>query len=275
MLNQKAITRISNFGTFCIFLFLLFISCDSFDFCDGSVSPLDSRIMFSVGEDHDCFYTNCEPSIVLRMETEKDYGCCNYSIETGVFVMREAVYVSLKGIYKPSLCLTSIGPACSARYLQLSPGIYSLNFLYDDRVEAYELVITDDAIRVEGGGFNLTKPTARLTWRYPSKSFAYLCGSTIETSWICDDFADSLLSTGLFSEFSFPDSGQIPYRVSSGGHYYDMPGRYFLYQNETDFDTAGAVLERYAKEVTSQYVGNGITLRNWTDRWFVSWMLED
>lgn len=275
MMNQKVITRISNIGTSCIFLFLLLISCDSFDSSDGSVSPLDSRIKFSVGEDHDSPCDNCEPSIVLRMVTEKTYGCCNYRIETGVFVTRRAVYVSLEGIYKPSICLTAIGPASSVRYMQLSPGTYSLNFLHDDRVETYELVITDDAIRIDGEGSFLTEPEARLTWRYPPKSFAYLCGSTIETSWICDDFADSLLSTGLFSEFSFPDSGEIPYWRSTGGYYYNMPGRYFLYESEADFDTAGAVLERYAKEVTSQYIGNGITLRNWKDRWFVSWMLED
>jgi hypothetical protein len=82
------------------------------------------------------------------------------------------------------------------------------------------------------------------------------------------------LSTGRFEAFTFPDSGEIPYPREGGGHHYDMPVRYFRYETEADYDTAGAILERYSKEIISQYSGASISFYNWRDKAFHYWLLE-
>jgi len=120
----------------------------------------------------------------------------------------------------------------------------------------------------------VTATECELYWRYPPNSFAYLCGTTIETSWICDDFLDSMLYHVSIIEFEFPDSGEICYPRASQGHYYDMPARYFFYEREADFDSAGAVLKRYTEQVISQYSGVGIHLIGWNNKDYMSWLFR-
>jgi hypothetical protein len=209
------------------------------------------------------------------MQTEKIYGCYNFGIESEVDITGDVVSVSLQGIYKPSICLTALGPALAARALNLAAGSYVLRFSLEDRVDEYEVTVTDEAMAVSVVDADFTGPLTLLTWRYPRESFAYLCGTKTETSWICDAFLDSLLWTGRLGEFEFPDSGDIPYPRASSGHYYDTPARYFQYETEADFDSAGALLASYSREVISQHEGVGIYLVNWRNKWFRSWQLEE
>jgi hypothetical protein len=242
---------------------------------DGSLVPIEGRIMFRVAEEYGCGHGSCEPSIFLLMNTEKIYGCCNFEIWSKVFRVHDRVSVDLQGIYKPWICLTSLGPATSTDALELATGSYHLRFCLEDRADEYEVTVTADAVAVHEVDADFTEPLTRLTWRYPRNSFAYVCGTMTETSWICGAFLDSLLSTGRFAEFVFPDSGSIPYPLASSGHYYDAPARYFRYVNEADYDTAGAVLGRYSRDVLSQQHGVSLYLLNWRQKWYRSWVPTD
>ena len=71
----------------------------------------------------------------------------------------------------------------------------------------------------------------------------------------------------------FPEYGQIPYPASSDGHYYEMPAKYFIYENERDFETAGEILRVYSNNIVSQYEGVGIKLINWKNKIYRSWLL--
>lgn len=242
---------------------------------DGSLDPIEGRVLFRLAEWHACPGDICEPSIVLMMETEKIYPCFNYHIESKISVFSNTINVRLCGIYIPWICFTALGPARSTQVLELAPGEYDLRFLLGCGADRYEVTITDEALVTTERSAGFTEPLSRLTWRYPHESFCYLCGTTTETSWICDAFLDSLTARGLFVEFAFPDSGDIPYPRASEGHNYDMPGRYFRYTNEADFDTAGAILERYSREVISQHPGVSLSLWNWKNKRFLSWLMED
>ena len=241
----------------------------------AGLDPIEGRVRFRLIEWHDCSRSYCDPSIYLQMYTEKIYPCCNYPLESDVSVAHGIVSVRLDGVYKPGVCKTMPGPARGGHILELEPGEYGLRFSLGCDTDYYELTITEEALSVRQRRSNFMEPVSQLYWRYPHESMCYLCGTPTEKSWICDAFLDSLMATGRFVEFSFPDSGQIPYPKASDGHYYDMPGRYFRYTSEADFDTAGAVLERYSHEVISQHGGVGISLWNWRNGRYFSWLMED
>lgn len=242
---------------------------------DDSLDPIDGHVRFLVKEKHYCPGDYCEPSIVLLMHTEKIYGCCNYGLESEVRIAGNVVRIRLRGVYKPDVCLTALGPAQGAHVLKLAPGKYDFRFCLGCDTDRYEVTITDEAIAVRELSAGFMESLSQLRWRFPHESFCYLCGTRTETSWICDAFLDSLMATGRFVEFTFPDSGDIPYPQGSAGHYYDMPGRYFRYTSEADFDTAGAILERYSQEVISQQPGVGLSLWNWKYKRYLSWLMDD
>lgn len=242
---------------------------------DDEFDPIQGRILFSVSERYPCGSGECEPSIFLVMKTEATYGCCNYKIVSYVISADDKVTINLMGIYEPEICLTAIGPATSSTPLDLNPGTYRLQFRYKDRIDEYKLVVTNESLAVGEIWTSFTDPMTLLAWRYPHRTFAYVCGTMTDNAWICDDFLDLLLSTDRFVEFSFPDYGSIPYPAASSGHYNDTPARYFRYETEADCDTAGAILGRYSREVLADQSGVTLYILNWRQKWYQSWMLDD
>jgi hypothetical protein len=233
---------------------------------DGWVSPMDSRTLFRVAEEHLCYPEDCDPTISLLMTTEKIYMCYNFEIRREIRRVGSRVGIELLGIYRPSICATAPGPATSADPLTLPAGRYELLFTVGDHVDRYDLTVTDDALAVRTVAADTTEPQTLLTWRYPPRSFAYVCGTRPENSWIYGAFLDSLVSTGRFTEFTFPDSGTVPYPLASGGYYVNPPARYFRYASEADFDSAGALLDRFSRQVIPDELGAGISLVSWRQK---------
>ena len=241
--------------------------------------PIEGNVIFSIQEGYQDHDSISEPSIMLSMATEEIYGCCNYSIISKITVQSNKISIDFLGIYVPEICLTAFGPAGSTSFLDISNGEYPLYFSsYRSGTDRYILTVTDSSIKITEDLSQFTKPELKLFWRYPPNSFAYLCGTTTETSWICEDFLDTLLSEIDLEEFQFPDSGEIPYPRSSMGHDYDMPAKYFFYERDEDFDKAGVILKSYTQNVIVQYSGKwlpfGISLISWKNKKHLSWTFE-
>jgi hypothetical protein len=272
--------KIKKFPAF-IFLIALsfFISCnlatDPGDQEDAQPEPIEGKILFKVHEAHKEYDCNCEPSIVLSMATEIWYPYCSNSIVNEIIQTGNTIDVKVSGIYEPPLGLPAFGPATARKFLNLAEGRYYLNFIYRWMMDRYEVFVKKSSIEVTGFVSLFTKftePEFEVFWRYPRNSFVYLCGTMTETSWIGDDFLSVLLSEVNLEEFKFPDYGEICYPRSSQGHYYDMPARYFIYKSEEDFDKAGEILKSYNESVISSYSGVGISLTNWKNKYFYSWL---
>jgi len=274
---------LSKIKTLALFLFaaslLVFLSCNTFDSSGKELrpeelKPIEGNIIISVHEGYQGYDSISEPSIMLSMATEKIYPCCNWSIISKVTVWSNKISIDLLGIRVPEIGLTALGPAKFTSFLDISEGEYLLYFSYRNVIDRYVLTVTDSSIEITEYVSQLTKPKFKLFWRYPPNSFVYLCGTTTETSWICEDFLDTLLSEIDLEEFQFPDFGEIPYPRSSDGHYYDMPAKYFFYKKDEDFDKAGEILESYTQNVISQYSGIGISLISWDNKKYFSWLFE-
>ncbi|MDH4222082.1 MAG: hypothetical protein OEV55_00935 [candidate division Zixibacteria bacterium] len=233
---------------------------------EGTIIPLEGKIIFSIKEWYKDYESPIEPDIFLKMRTEKIYGCCNYSIETRISEFGNNVSIVILGVYKPSGCYTALGPAKYESFLNLPEGKYRLNFYYKGSVDRYEVEISNSRIEIDQKSFGFTQCEFPLVWRYPPNSFVYLCGATSETQWICDDFYDTLMSKVHLREFEFPDTGKILYPTTTCYYQFNMPAKYFIYKNEDDFDKAGEVLSQYYQDyqdVIVYYFRGGISLINW------------
>ena len=214
---------------------LLLLGCGILDSSKGRLKSIEGDLIFQIEEGHLNDAAISDPRIILSMVTEKTYPCCNWSIRYKTAVRNNQISIDVSGIYAPEVCATAIGPAASRSFLDVSTGEYSIYFSYRDDTDRYSLNITDSSIEITEHTSRFTRPDFELLWRYPLSSFAYLCGTTTEASWICEDFMDTLLGEVDLEEFQFPDSGEIPYPCSSAGHHYDTPARYFFYQSPSWF----------------------------------------
>lgn len=265
--------------TFALFLvaapLLLLPGCGIFDSSKGELKPIEGNLIFRFQEGYQDHGGISEPGIRLSMVTEKTYPCCNWSIRSKVTVQKGAILIRVFGVYVPEVCATAIGPAAWSSFLDISTGEYSVYFSYRDMTDRYSLTVTDSSLEITEHISRFTKPKSELLWRYSSNSFAYLCGTTTETSWMCEDFLDTLLSEINLEEFQFPDSGEIPYPCSSAGHHYDAPAKYFFYEKDEDFDKAGEILKSYTQDVIIPQLGIGISLIGCKNQRHLSWLLDD
>ena len=237
--------------------------------------PVEGKVLFSVMEIHRSYDCNCAPDITLTMKTEKVYGNPCYQIKTEMFSSGGQIDLKILGIKAPEgLCADVLGPATVTKVLDLPEGTYALNLCYNYAVDRYHLIVNADSLQVVSTVPSFSQPEFTVFWRFPPNSFAYLCGTMTETSWICDDFLSRLLKEVDLEEIHFPDYGEIPYPRSSQGHHYNAPARYFKYDKEEDFDRAGELLKSYAESVTANYQGVGLSLTNWEGRFFYSWLFE-
>ena len=270
-MNMLSKIKTLGFSLFIMSL-LVFLGCDIFDSSEKELRPIEGNIIFSVKEGYKNHDSISEPSIMLSMATEKIYPCCNWSIISKIAVQSNKISIDFLGIYVPEICLTALGPATFTSFLDISNGEYSLYFSSMSGTDRYILTVTDSSIKITEDVSQFTKPEFKLFWRYPLNSFVYLCGTTTETSWICEDFLDTLLSEIDLEEFQFPDSGEILYPRSSMGHYYDMPAKYFFYEKDEDFEKAGVILKSYTQSLIVQYSGIGISLISWNNKKYLSWL---
>jgi hypothetical protein len=258
-------------------IFIFLVSVFLATHCSVSdLLPVEGKIFFGVMETHRSYDCNCAPDITLTMKTEKDYSCLDYQIKTEISRAGGQIDLKILGIKPPEgILMPAFGAATASRVLDLPEGTYALNLYYNYAVDRYHLIINADSLQVVSTVLSFSQPEFNVFWRYPANSFAYLCGTTTETSWICDDFLSRLLKEVDLEELFFPDYGEIPYPRSSEGNHYNAPGRYFRYQTEDDFDRAGEVLKSYAESVTSNCQGVGLSLTNWKGRFFYSWLFEN
>lgn len=236
-------------------------------FIDGII-PIESDIIFSVKEGYEDNDSAGLPKTVLSMSSG-GYPCANYSLVYNASTNTDTVSIDFSGIDEPDVCLTAIGSAKGVSFLDISNGEYSLNFTYDGVEDGYILSITDSYIEVYEQTAKFTTPEYELFWRYPPNSFAYLCGTTTDTAWICDDFVATLIGGVSLQEFQFPAYGKIPYPA----FWSDTPARYFYYGNDRDFADAGDILQTYTRNVINNYSGVSILLISWKNESHRSWLM--
>jgi len=236
------------------------------------IQPLEGKLIIEPKEDYENYGFVSPPSIFIALRTEKIYGCVNYGISASLNVDRGVVEIFINGILEPEICLTASGPAVKRIKVDLTAGTYKLIIRSNDFIDEYDLTVNDAFIRLEGDSTLNTSFRYRVFHRYPEKSFVYLCGTTLKDSSLCRKFIDTVRSVIDLQSYEFPETGVIPYPLHSDGHYFDMPAQYYLYNSENDFDRIKGIMKSF-KESYIKNPGTGISVTNWMNKSFYSWLL--
>jgi len=244
---------------------------------ERTLTPREGRVLFSVGESFQSSGDPGPPTIHLRLETEKVYPCCNYALVALLTRSRNEIVADIQGVDESGVCLTALGPAGFGEFLELETGRYALRFRDGREWSAYWLTVDEGALTIQGqaeSGSGLAVPASTVFWRYPQNSFAVICGTTVETAWIFEDFLSRLKAAVELREIEFPAYGELGYPRAPQGYWVDHPGRYFVYEDPQDFAAAGEVLRTYVRDVIGPLQGVGITLLNWRNESFKSWLMD-
>lgn len=148
----------------------------------GKTGPIEGTIKFNVEEDYVNISHVSDPEIMLLLQSEAIYPCCNYLIQADVRLRDQKLKIDLLDIYRPEIYLTVPGPATSRTWLDLPIGEIELQISDSQRIDRYRLIVTEKSIRVNPIKSSFTTPMSTLTWRYPRNSFACMCGTTTETA---------------------------------------------------------------------------------------------
>lgn len=238
---------------------------------DTALIPIENGIHFTVKETHDQSHeinAPVEPFIQLYLKTKDIYSCLGYRLVSKLSNSQSNLLVEVKGVAKPNgLCPAALGPAANAFHLEVAPGKYKLIFKYLGTTYPFQLMVTSSSLQVSEGG-SFIAPVIETFWRYPEQSFAYLCHSTPDTRWMCENFEQMLKDSLDITPFTFPDYGTKPY--PKAGKNYDVAS-YYRYRKKSVFLEIGKMLESYADSVVSREEGAYLSVLSWKKQGFRSW----
>ena len=261
-----------------LFLFLSFLPVSQCGIIFGPelprfvVHPPEGRINFTITEDYENYDSVDEPFIKLSTITEQYYGNGCFSLLSEINIIDNNVIVRIHGIKE------LIGN-CQAIYIQakyseklfLENGDYNLLFYYNNNVDSYFLTVTDSMIQIKLDTSEIMSNEQETYWRYPKNSFAYFLNVRDSSTYIYEDFIDTLTTNLTITEFQFPDFGKNPYEdLNQSQHINYFPLRFFTYENEEEFEKAGEILKSYTENVIGNNFFVSLILINWKNRRFTA-----
>ena len=245
---------------------IIFSSCDLFKSPYKEESPLSGKVVVSVSESQNSDKQG-KPETAIDMWTEKIYPCANYQILYDYYQDGSTLVFALHSVAIGEICLTAFGPAFLHQPLALNPGIYHIKIELERNIDYYTLAVTDSAYQILSADTNISRPYNKTFWRYPINSFIYMCSSygDMNDGWVCAAFVDTIRNTLPIVEVSKPSYGIFPYPTDT----------YFVYSRAADFDSAGALLKRFAKKYLTQERSAYIILQNWLNKRYASAVLRN
>jgi hypothetical protein len=133
-------------------------------------TSLDTNIIFALEE--------VNGQVILKMRTEKIYGCANYSIDAHLNrPSLQGLKVVIKGIYRPEMCLNMIGPAYLDINLGQPDGMYDLTFVYEEMQDRYHLTTSPDRLTVQAIEAQFTWPKYETWLRLPPDSVWFIASA--------------------------------------------------------------------------------------------------
>jgi len=255
-----------------------FVACGIFNPSKNDLYPLEGNITFKFMESYEKWEEKENPQIMLWLETEKVYPTGSYTLMVDMFIQGKTIDIHIDGIKNWGSGPEIIVPAGWMTFLKVPNGEYNLNFTSRSKFrdsndyDSYTVLIDEKSILVKNKSQSFTSPEYSLYWRYPKNSFAYLCGTSLQDSCICDAFIDSLQQVIKIEPFTFPEQGVRPYPSFSSGYFHNSPAQFFKYIKEEDYSRAGDFLKHYSQEKLKNYKGFGISLTGWNNVNYLSWM---
>jgi len=253
-------------------LALLAFSCAT-DFGQGplTVEPVIGKVEFRIAEIHRS--DGASPFVGIEMRSEQIFGCINYGILHTLRQNGSDLHLSIQGATIGPICATALGPATAVNFADLPVGAYSMRLEMNGQTDRYGITVTSKAIHLVPIDAGISRPMERLVWRYPRQSFAILGGTLAGDEWLVMALVDSLRKRIPVQEIHAPPDGRWPFARSVAGYARPAEPRYFLYQHDVDFESAGALLKEFSERYLKNRSGAGIWLENWKRQYYYSWRL--
>ncbi|WP_163410810.1 hypothetical protein [Flavobacterium ajazii] len=210
------------------------------------------------------------PVLKLKLITEEEFPCINYGISTTQFTKGNELIVRFDKIAEPSGCFTAIGPAIS--YIDLSENTDKITFINGDKIDKYSIDINAQKIAIRLIEKHFTTSLYNKTFRIPSNSFAYVCGTNKNNTQIYTDFYTLIKQNPDFTEFNFEGEGRIPYPETTTGNWVNHPSKFFKYKSVQEFNKLAATLNDYSAQNIEKNDGVSISINGWNNIRFYSWL---
>ncbi|SHF94444.1 hypothetical protein SAMN05444483_103329 [Salegentibacter echinorum] len=249
---------------------LTFASCDTEDDTVLNDKTLTTAIEFYAKE---VYKDNKKgrPHLNLILKTEKPFPCANFTINFTQNFKNGKLTIHISGINKSDICLTAIGPATG--YLELPEKTQQLNIVRGDQIDKYRVNINSKKIEIVSQEQEFTKLVNPITLRYPENSFAVICGTNLEQTYLCEDFLTKLKEIEALTPYNFPKNGRIPYPDSSSGNWINTASTYYLYENEDALNKTVDYLKTFTQENLSKSEGNSLSIITWDNQRIYSYEL--
>ena len=237
--------------TTCVFLLgLVLAGCLDGTGDRSAFDPVDSRIRIGLTEN----LTAGPRTLTLQCSTEKDYPCCNWSIENGFSRSANRISIAFTGIYKPEICLTAFGPASASIALgTLEQGTYPVSVTVNGQAFTTDLTVSAASYAVAPAESPLVTFPKQELLRVPDGTiWGYVGYHAAGTAHIVESFMDSLVSLGAhpqryqsgdYGYFVIDSAGAIVPPLNSG-FYFTRP---FIYHFPAAMDPVRALVSRYGK----------------------------
>lgn len=250
----------------CLVFMIVLASCSN-NGQDIQDNPVETDINFYPKEIY--LTANSAPSQMLRLETIEIYPCQNYSIQTSESIAGDVLNVRIISIDDPTICLTALGPA--SRNINFPENIKQIHLINGNIIDTYEVNSNKEKIEIKIVSSTFTNLLQDITFKYPENTFAYIGGTNVDNEYVFTNFLAILKDSLPLDDYIFDGSGVIPYTLSSSGHWKDNPSIFFKYENEFDFNRAGALLKEFSEKNISPNDGVSLTITNWKNTSYHSW----
>lgn len=226
---------------------------------------ISSNLLLDIRETHPNREIS-EPTLTFFVETEEQYPCYNYQIIAQTSLKNGILNIDILGTNIGDLCLTAFGPAILT--FELDESVDRITIANNGKKDTYLISIDESSVEINSSNSTFSSFEYPSYFRFPENSFAFVCGTLIEDSNVCDDFELFLKGNLTLEEFEFPSNGKIPYPQSSDGYWFNAPAKYFKYQDSTDLTKAGELLNSFYTSELADKEGLGLSIIGWNNTYY-------
>jgi hypothetical protein len=207
------------------------------------------------------------PTLVFTAETLGTGTCSDWPWEAETVSNEVRVVVGDRVPRFDVPCISMAFRASLSVPLPDADGRYELTIEHGSLTDRYVYHVAEEAISISHADARFTRPDFWVFWRYPVRSFAYLCAPEPQHAARCETLGGLIRDTPGTAAFTFPREGEAPYHVPETVDDIPWKAEYFRYDTPEAFERIRAEVRAFRADVVDfrAYVESwrGVRTRSW------------
>lgn len=213
--------------------------------------------------------TNTSQKLVPKIELiAEDYYSCNHQLITSQSLVGNELIIRFEEII---IRRCTEAADWATPNLDFPENITQLTLINGEKTDQYFIDISKEKITISPINSSFSKSSYNVKFRKPENSFAFVCGTNTDNTYIFDEFLSILQQNESFTEFEFKGDGVIPYPKTSYNKKVNFPSRFFTYSDPAAYENLKNTLKNFSKENIDAYSGISISIYGWNDIDYYSW----